>query len=110
MEVPELGVQMELQLPAYTTGTAIPDPQPIEWGQGDQTHILMDTSHILNPRGTMGTPGISLNLKLFPFAFFHIYDLNWFSDLLWGERCILKGVPPNVIWKKKYAGYRFDVG
>ena len=69
MEVPELGVQMELQLPAYTTGTAIPDPQPIEWGQGDQTHILMDTSHILNPRGTMGTPGISLNLKLFPFAF-----------------------------------------
>ena len=27
MEVPELGVQMELQLPAYTTGTAIPDPQ-----------------------------------------------------------------------------------
>ena len=30
MEVPELGVQMELQLPAYTTGTAIPDPQPIE--------------------------------------------------------------------------------
>ena len=83
---------------------------PTEWGQGDQTHILMDTSHILNPRGTMGTPGISLNLKLFPFAFFHIYDLNWFSDLLWGERCILKGVPPNVIWKKKYAGYRFDVG
>ena len=26
MEVPRLGVQLELQLPAYTTATAMPDP------------------------------------------------------------------------------------
>ena len=26
MEVPRLGVKLELQLPAYTTATAMPDP------------------------------------------------------------------------------------
>ena len=51
MEVPRLGVKLELQLPAYTTVTAMPDlsrvfnlhapelmtmpdPQPMEQGQG----------------------------------------------------------------------------
>ena len=28
LEVPRLGVGLELQLPAYTTATATPDPQP----------------------------------------------------------------------------------
>ena len=28
MEVPRLGVGLELQLPAYTTATAMPDPSP----------------------------------------------------------------------------------
>ena len=58
MEVPKLGVQLELQLPAYTTATAISDPSHSwdlyhSWQQyqilnplseiRDQTHILMDT-------------------------------------------------------------------
>ena len=30
MEVPRLGVELELQLPAFATATAIPDPQPTE--------------------------------------------------------------------------------
>ena len=30
MEVPRLGVESELQLPAYTIATAMPDPQPTE--------------------------------------------------------------------------------
>ena len=29
MEVPRLGVECELQLPAYTTATAIPDPSRV---------------------------------------------------------------------------------
>ena len=35
----------ELQLPAYNTATATPDPQPTEQGQ-DQTHVLMDASWV----------------------------------------------------------------
>ena len=69
MEVPSLGVEVELQLPAYTTAT--PDPSLIcnlchslqqHWilnplsKARDQTCILMDTSWILNPPATMGTP------------------------------------------------------
>ena len=63
MEVPRLGVQLELQLPAYTTGTATLDPSHICdlhyssqqcWilnplsEASDQTHILRDTSWILS--------------------------------------------------------------
>ena len=33
MEVPGLGVESKLQLPASTTATATPDPKPIEQGQ-----------------------------------------------------------------------------
>ena len=34
MEVPRLGVLSELQLPAYTTATAMADPEPTKRGQG----------------------------------------------------------------------------
>ena len=34
MEVPRLEVKLELQLLAYTTATAMLDPQPTEQGQG----------------------------------------------------------------------------
>ena len=34
MEVPRVGVEPELKLPAYTTATATPDPRPTEQGQG----------------------------------------------------------------------------
>ena len=61
MEVPRLGVEPELQLPAYTTATATQDRSlicnlhhssqqcrilsPLS-GTRDQTHILMDTSGV----------------------------------------------------------------
>ena len=61
MEVPRLGVKSELQLPAYTTGTARHDPShlfklhpssqqhqilnPLS-GARDRTCILMDTSGV----------------------------------------------------------------
>ena len=61
MEVPKLGIKSELQLPAYTTATAMPDPSrvcdhslqqcrilnPLNEVR-DQTPILMDTSWVLS--------------------------------------------------------------
>ena len=63
MEVPRLGVESELQLPAYTTATATPDESgicnlhhssqqhqilnPLNEAK-DQTHILMGTSWVCN--------------------------------------------------------------
>ena len=64
MEIPRWGVELELQLPAYATATATPDPSHI-YNLGyslqlcwvltplsearDWTHILMNTSWVLNP-------------------------------------------------------------
>jgi len=63
MEVPRLGGKSELQLLTYAIATATPDPSyicdlhhslnrcqilnPLNEA-GDQTHILMDTSWVLN--------------------------------------------------------------
>ena len=63
MEVPRLGVELELQLPAYTTAIAMPDPSQVcdlycsSWQHQilnplsearDRICILMDTSWALN--------------------------------------------------------------
>ena len=70
MEIPRLGVKLELQLPAYTTATAMPDPSSIynlhcsSWQcqvlnplskARDQTHVMMDTSQVCYHWATMGT-------------------------------------------------------
>ena len=75
VEVPRLGVKMELPLPAYTAARATPDPSCIcnlhhssrqrqilnrLSKAGDGTHILMDTSRVCYWWETMGTP-----LKIF---------------------------------------------
>ena len=68
-EVPRLGVESELQLPAYATATATPDPScicdlrhssqqclilnPLSEAR-DQALILMDTSPVLNQLLTSG--------------------------------------------------------
>ena len=64
VEVPGLGVALERQLPAYATATATSDPNHICDPQHslqqrqilnalskakDRTHIVMDTSQVLNP-------------------------------------------------------------
>ena len=70
MDVPRLGVESELQLPAYTRATGMWDPSdvcdlhhssqehrisdPLNKVR-DQTHILMDTSQIHFHYATMGT-------------------------------------------------------
>ena len=38
IEVPRLGAEPELQLPAYATATATPDPSPTERGQRSNLH------------------------------------------------------------------------
>ena len=64
MEVPRLGIQLELLLPAYATATATPDLgrvcdlhrssqqrqilNPLSEAR-DRTHILTDTSQVHNP-------------------------------------------------------------
>ena len=69
MEVLGLGVELELQLPAYTTATAMPDRSlfcslhcslwqgqilnPLSEARGG-THILMDTSQVHNPMSHNG--------------------------------------------------------
>ena len=73
MEVPRLGVELELQLLAYTTATAMRDPSRIcdlhlsSWQcwifnplsrARDRTCILMDTSWVCFCCATMGTPCI----------------------------------------------------
>ena len=73
MGVPRLGVDSELQLPAYAIATATPDlshicdlhhscqqrqiPNPLSKAR-DRTHILMDTSRIRFHCTTMGAPVI----------------------------------------------------
>ena len=52
MEVPRLGAELELQLSACTTATAMPDPSKAR----DQTYVLIDTSQIHFRWATMGTP------------------------------------------------------
>ena len=62
MEVPRLGVELELQQPAYTTATATRDPSQLcdlhhgSWQRSilkplrearDRTRILMDMSQVL---------------------------------------------------------------
>ena len=71
MEVPKLGVESELQLPAHTTATATPDsshvfdlyhssrqrriPDPLSEA-GDRTRDLMDASWVREPLSYDGTP------------------------------------------------------
>ena len=81
MEVPRLGVELKLQLPAYTTATAMPDPSRVcnlhhsSWKHRthnplsearDQTCFLMDTSWVHYHWATMGIPiAISFLCQLF---------------------------------------------
>ena len=88
MEVLRLGVELELQLPAYTTTTAMPDlshicdrycsPQqhqtlnPLSEAR-DQTCILMDTSQVLNLLSHKGNSKLNFHIRHFcSFQFFFL--------------------------------------
>ena len=81
IEVPRLEAESELQLPAYTTTTAVPYPSlvcdpchgslqcwilnPLRKAR-DQTFVLLDISQVCYHQGMTGTPGpIDLFLLLF---------------------------------------------
>ena len=74
MEVPRLGVELELHLPDYTTAIVPQDqnesdlphsskkcriPNPLNKAR-DRTHVLMDSSRIRFRCATMGTPWLLL--------------------------------------------------
>ena len=60
MEVFGLGVESELQVPAYTAAMAMPNPYLLSEAR-DQTHILMDASQVCHPLSTMGGPRMLLS-------------------------------------------------
>ena len=75
VEVPRVGVQLEPQLPAYTTATATQDPShvfhlhrssqqcwlpdPLSRARG-QTHILTDARQICLRRPTIAMPNLEI--------------------------------------------------
>ena len=83
MEVPRLGVKLELQLQVYSTATAIWDPRRVRdlyhssWQHQilhplnearDRICILMDTSQIQFCRATTGTPTFFFLVKGYLFS------------------------------------------
>ena len=119
MEVPRLGVESELQLPAYAAATATWDPSYVydhSWQRWilnplsearDQTRILMDTSWVCSCCTTMGTleRPIDNDLDLEPTSVLHVntkrfgYSFNIYRifqecncDCTSREDCVLSGM------------------
>ena len=61
MEVPWIGAELELQLPAKATPRQHQIPNPLSEAR-DQTHILMDTSQIHFHRDNTGTLHVTIFL------------------------------------------------
>ena len=91
VEVPRLGVQLELYPPAYTTAIAMPEPShiydlyPSSWQPQilnllskarDRTHIFMDTSQVPYCWAMTGTP----NGKM---LFYSICDVSSLIFITW---------------------------
>ena len=103
MEIPRLGVKLELQLPAYATATAMSGlshtcnlhhssrqcqiPDPLSEAR-DQTCILMDASQVHFHCTTMGTPKkLTFNLSMEQFQNLTTYSplkqiLSKFKELV----------------------------
>ena len=94
MEVPRLGIDLELQTQADTTATEMPEPSLVSnlhyrlWQRwilnlmsqaGNQTCILMDTSRVLNPLSHNGNSNF---LQFYFFIALMLFVLN-----LSGIRC-----------------------
>ena len=101
MEVPRIGVVLELWLPAYSIATATQAPSrvchlhhssqqcqifhPLSETRG-WTHILMDTSWVYYPWATMGTPRLSnISLTVDNTLWFVLYLLidSWVASTSW---------------------------
>ena len=90
MEIPRLGVELELQLPAYVTAEATPDPSHVcdihhsSWQQWilnplskarDQTRDLTDSSRVRYHQAIMGTQVVLL--------FFPLVNGTGALDFIW---------------------------
>ena len=78
MEVPRLGIESELQLPAYTTATATPDPSHV----CDLHHGLWQC-RILNPLSETG----DWTLILMMTSWFVTTESQWEFPILWCFEC-----------------------
>ena len=109
MEVPRLGVEPELQLPAYATAIAMLDPSCIcdlhcslqqcrilspLYEARDWTYTLMDASGFLTCRAMMEAPSSSLKARNTYIKYIFIKRLSS-SDNLYGKR----------IWKRMNGVY-----
>ena len=99
-EVPRLGVELELQLPAYTTATATRDPshicdlhhsswqcqilKPLSNARG-RTHILMDTSRICFCCATSGTPAVGFLTQC---ATAGTWIQGFLTRIRWGKKLV----------------------
>ena len=81
MEVPRLGVKLELQLLAYATATGMLAPLPTEQGQGLNLHPYGHYVGFLTRQATTGTPGFFIKTthqiaieKKKPMANVYVYE------------------------------------
>ena len=125
MEIPRLGVKLELQLPAYATATAMSGlshtcnlhhssrqcqiPDPLSEAR-DQTCILMDASQVHFHCTTMGTPKkLTFNLSMEQFQNLTTYSplkqilssKNWYhTGITFQQKCIIGNYTKYTIVKK----------
>ena len=103
MEVPRLGVQSELQLPAYTTATATPDTSRVcdlhhssrqhqilnlLIKARDRTCILMDPIWVHYLRATMETPLLPVLTFCLPLFFFFFFF--FLAEILLHGSCVIR--------------------
>ena len=97
MEVPRLGAELELQLPTCTTAAVMWDPSricnlhcslqercildPLSEAS-DQTHILMDTSQVLNPLSHNGNSSYFTFKPLIHFKLIFGYGVSYGSNVI----------------------------
>ena len=118
MEVPRLGVKLELQLQVYTTATATGDPYRVcdlhysSWQcqilnqlskAWDRTHILLHTSWVHNLLTHNGN-SISVFFLSFPFFFSFLWPL--LKDHFVGVPIVAQGLT-NPTRNHEVVGFRF---
>ena len=69
MEIPGVGVELDLQLPAYSTACSNAKSSPSGPGQGSNLHPHRDNNGSLTLWATMGTPLISSWFHSWPIVF-----------------------------------------
>ena len=121
MEVPRLGVQLELQLPACTTATAMPDISCVCdlhrssqqcWilsslsEARDRTHVLMDTIRFCYYWATMGM-GIPFFLSILIVRGPCLTGVFWPTPFLWAPQVLLISLKDSrpIFSKKSYREF-----